>query len=199
MKSISGFISEFTTVMRNGVKKSIASKNLVPGDLIFVSNGDKVGADAKIISIEKNCGLSFDRSILTGKLEQPELLNKWKNKFEVLFNSRNKFMTRLFQDKQSGSKSGLLMIKGVPDILLPKCSKTFDYNSNEIEFINKGHEGNIRSIQAKCASNGERVVLLGSKFIPNVDQFINSLFTFQEIEQELIKKCNTGLVFNGFH
>ncbi len=51
-------------VLRNGQKIKINSKNLVPGDIIFLEAGDKISADARLISINN---LSVDESTLTGE------------------------------------------------------------------------------------------------------------------------------------
>lgn len=39
----------FTTVVRNGTEKSINSKELVQGDLVILTAGNKVAADLRII------------------------------------------------------------------------------------------------------------------------------------------------------
>lgn len=51
-------------VVREGEQQRIASQELVPGDLILLSEGDRVPADAKIIS---SSGISVDESLLTGE------------------------------------------------------------------------------------------------------------------------------------
>ncbi len=51
-------------VLRNGTEKIISSLELVPGDIIILETGDKIGADARLLE-ETNIGL--DESILTGE------------------------------------------------------------------------------------------------------------------------------------
>ena len=51
-------------VIRNSVEKIIPSEELVPGDIIVLESGDKIGADARLISIN---GASLDEAILTGE------------------------------------------------------------------------------------------------------------------------------------
>jgi Ca2+-transporting ATPase len=53
-----------TTVLRDGEKKEIDSRKVVPGDIIFLEQGDAVPADARII--ESN-NLETDESALTGE------------------------------------------------------------------------------------------------------------------------------------
>ena len=54
----------FTTVIRDGNKQSIPSEELVPGDIIIVSEGQQITADAIIVEYND---LSVDESILTGE------------------------------------------------------------------------------------------------------------------------------------
>lgn len=51
-------------VLRDGVKKIIPSEQLVPGDVVFVGEGDKVSADLEII---ESYSIIVDESILTGE------------------------------------------------------------------------------------------------------------------------------------
>ncbi|MCU0642539.1 MAG: HAD-IC family P-type ATPase, partial [archaeon] len=51
-------------VMRGGVLKEISSLELIPGDVIFLSEGDKVTADARIIQENE---LQTNEAILTGE------------------------------------------------------------------------------------------------------------------------------------
>jgi len=51
-------------VVRNGKEKEIPAKELVPGDIILLNEGDKIPADARLISLSS---LKVDESILTGE------------------------------------------------------------------------------------------------------------------------------------
>jgi len=51
-------------VIRNGRELSIDSKDLVPGDVVVLSSGCKVSADARLIS---SSNLSIDEAVLTGE------------------------------------------------------------------------------------------------------------------------------------
>lgn len=53
-----------TVVIRNGNRKKMSSKELVPGDLIVIRMGDIVPADAKLL---KKQSISVDESALTGE------------------------------------------------------------------------------------------------------------------------------------
>ena len=55
------------TVMRDGVwKDNINAAELVPGDLIMIRVGDKVCADARMVSLESSV-ISLDEGSLTGE------------------------------------------------------------------------------------------------------------------------------------
>lgn len=54
----------FAKVYRDGDLQDVEYKNIVPGDLIYMTAGDQVAADGYLI---RSCGLSLDESILTGE------------------------------------------------------------------------------------------------------------------------------------
>ncbi|KAF2015695.1 calcium ATPase [Aaosphaeria arxii CBS 175.79] len=55
-------------VIRNGTLKRIKADDLVPGDVISVTIGDRIPADCRILSIQSN-SFNIDQSILTGESE----------------------------------------------------------------------------------------------------------------------------------
>ncbi|MFX1448469.1 MAG: cation-translocating P-type ATPase, partial [Promethearchaeota archaeon] len=58
-----------TVVLRDGIQLEIPSRELVPGDIILLDQGDKIGADARIIELTN---LSVDEAPLTGESEPVE-------------------------------------------------------------------------------------------------------------------------------
>jgi Ca2+-transporting ATPase len=52
------------TILRNGQKQVVSSSELVPGDLVLLSSGDKVSADLRLIEVRD---LQVDESALTGE------------------------------------------------------------------------------------------------------------------------------------
>jgi sodium/potassium-transporting ATPase subunit alpha len=70
--------------LRDGEKKEILAKNLVPGDIIFLAEGDRVPADGRLI--EENV-LKVDNSSLTGESE-PQL-RKLECTHDNILESRN--------------------------------------------------------------------------------------------------------------
>jgi len=64
LATLSRFMTTSSLVLRDGKKVLIDDKDLVPGDIILLQEGERVPADARII--ESN-GLQIDESILTGE------------------------------------------------------------------------------------------------------------------------------------
>lgn len=51
-------------VLRNGVRREVDSKFLVPGDIVFFENGDRVSADCRILELEN---LQVNEAVLSGE------------------------------------------------------------------------------------------------------------------------------------
>jgi P-type E1-E2 ATPase len=64
MASIASLVGNNVIVLRNRKQEIIPVIDLVPGDLVLIKLGDKIGADLRVVSSD---GLEFDRSILTGE------------------------------------------------------------------------------------------------------------------------------------
>lgn len=56
------------TVIRNGNVYRIKAEDLVPGDVVSVSVGDRIPADCRVISVQSN-SFQIDQAILTGESE----------------------------------------------------------------------------------------------------------------------------------
>ena len=65
MRSIKGLIAEETTVLRDGKQQTIATDDVVVGDVVVLSLGDRVPADIRLVRVSSD--LKFDRSLLTGE------------------------------------------------------------------------------------------------------------------------------------
>ncbi|KAI1764749.1 calcium-transporting ATPase sarcoplasmic/endoplasmic reticulum type [Hypoxylon sp. FL1150] len=62
------YSANIASVIRNGSVSRIKAEELVPGDIISVSVGDRVPADCRVIAIESN-SFAVDQAILTGESE----------------------------------------------------------------------------------------------------------------------------------
>ena len=65
MKSINNLVAEEAVVVRDGERQTVPAANIVIGDLILLSMGDRVPADMRIVQVSSD--LKFDRSLLTGE------------------------------------------------------------------------------------------------------------------------------------
>lgn len=123
------------------------------------------------LELQKIMGDATDQSILRfAQSMSPvaELREKWKRVYEVPFNSKNKFMLSLFeeiskQDDESGEY--VLMMKGAPDILLPRCGSVLLPDGSQAA-LSTGWRDHLQKTQIQWAMEGKRVLLLASKRIP---------------------------------
>lgn len=64
LEALSRLVPELCNVVRNSERHTLSAGEVVPGDIIAVSSGDKVPADARIIHAK---GLRADEAALTGE------------------------------------------------------------------------------------------------------------------------------------
>jgi Ca2+-transporting ATPase len=64
LEALKKMLSPTITVLRGGKEEEVATKELVPGDLLLLEAGDKIPADARII---ENFSLRCDEAALTGE------------------------------------------------------------------------------------------------------------------------------------
>lgn len=64
MEALRSMLSSNATVLRDGKKVVISSKEVLPGDIVFIEAGDKICADLRLISVK---GLKIQEATLTGE------------------------------------------------------------------------------------------------------------------------------------
>jgi Ca2+-transporting ATPase len=64
ISTLRSYITDRTRVIRNGTESEIDARLLVPGDLIHITNGARITADARII---REVNFTVDEAILTGE------------------------------------------------------------------------------------------------------------------------------------
>ena len=69
MESFRKMLPAMMTVLRDGQPRRVETRRIVPGDVIFLAEGDRVPADARLIEVNQ---LKIDLSSLTGESE-PQL------------------------------------------------------------------------------------------------------------------------------
>jgi sodium/potassium-transporting ATPase subunit alpha len=84
MSGFKNFIPPKAIVWRNGIKKTVAAKELVPGDIVEVSIGDNIPADMVII---KSNEMKVNNASLTGESE--ELIRIPEERTKNIFESPN--------------------------------------------------------------------------------------------------------------
>ncbi|MBY6201305.1 HAD-IC family P-type ATPase [Maritalea mobilis] len=64
MQALRKMLSPAAVVVRDGLRRTIPARELLPGDLVILAEGDRVPADADILH---EAGLLIDESVLTGE------------------------------------------------------------------------------------------------------------------------------------
>lgn len=80
LQSLKELSSPYAGVLRDGIKCSIPSRDVVPGDILFLEAGDLVVGDARII---ENHSLQVNESSLTGESESVNKIKEPINKEEI--------------------------------------------------------------------------------------------------------------------
>lgn len=63
-EALNKLLPSYTRVLRDGKEDKILSQNLVPGDLVFIEEGDRISADGRLIAVTD---LQVNQSALTGE------------------------------------------------------------------------------------------------------------------------------------
>ncbi|KAL1611800.1 hypothetical protein SLS60_000020 [Paraconiothyrium brasiliense] len=119
------------------------------------------------ISERKINGDATDQAILRlseGLGSVAELRQTYKKVFEVAFNSKNKFMVRLMApaSQDASNMQCTLMIKGAPDIILPRCTSIVG-DHGEVLPLTEAQTRRIEQIKDDWSRQGKRVILLARK------------------------------------
>ncbi|EKG18232.1 ATPase P-type K/Mg/Cd/Cu/Zn/Na/Ca/Na/H-transporter [Macrophomina phaseolina MS6] len=133
------------------------------------------------LSERKINGDATDTAVLRfseGLASVHESRQKWRNIYRVAFNSKNKFMIQVAQrDVFEPSNDALLdgenprpedqvlMIKGAPDILLPRCTRYMDYEGRA-QPIADADKQLIEDAKNIWSKQGKRVILMAQKILP---------------------------------
>ncbi|MEM3017750.1 MAG: cation-transporting P-type ATPase, partial [Candidatus Bathyarchaeia archaeon] len=63
-KELKKLIPQYARVIRDGAERQVPAQNVVPGDLVVISEGDRIPADGRVI---RNFKMLTDESALTGE------------------------------------------------------------------------------------------------------------------------------------
>ena len=89
-----------------------------------------------------------------------ESRSEWNSIYKVAFNSKNKFAINVTQHQED--KESLLMIKGAPDILLPRCTARMD-DRGFVDRLDSSQRHELDVMKDQWSSTGRRVILLAQK------------------------------------
>lgn len=91
----------------------------------------------------------------------------WRSIFQVTFNSKNKFAINVVRSEVEPEDGTVLMIKGAPDVLLPRCGSYMD-NNGFVERITNENRKALETTKDMWSSQGKRVILLAKKNLENL-------------------------------
>jgi P-type Ca2+ transporter type 2C len=97
LEKLSTFIKDRSRVVRNGNEQEIDSEMIVPGDIIKLSYGSRVPADARLLNVNN---IRLNEAILTGE-SQP-----------VLKNSDNLSVSAMVAERTNMAHAGTLVVDG---------------------------------------------------------------------------------------
>ena len=115
--------------------------------------------------------------------------------FQIPFNSKNKWMLTLHKEMGSDKRDAgeyLAIVKGAPDVLLPKCSTYLSHKTNEVLKLDAEAQHNLSDLQARLSRNAERVLMLCQRhYIPKAPLGSNDL------ADELASDCLINMTIIG--
>ncbi|KAM7210066.1 hypothetical protein V8F06_014554 [Rhypophila decipiens] len=139
-----------------------------------------------------------------------DLKRCWRSKFNLAFNSKNKFMIRVFglthpDGLETVLSRGvaaifepgdmLLTIKGAPEILLDRCTN-YTGSSGATMTLNAAAREKIDRIKDEWSSQGRRVLLLAHKAISR-SCIKSSPLSSSAFETEMMEQARSGLTLVG--
>ncbi|KIW85556.1 hypothetical protein Z517_00948 [Fonsecaea pedrosoi CBS 271.37] len=130
----------------------------------------------------------------------------WRKRFDLAFNSKNKFALRVVSPENASAVSAtmsateagsfnaerdlLLMIKGAPDILLPRCTRYVGEDGG-IYNLDDGIRSTMEATKDAWSSQGKRVLLLARKHLPA--GMLQSSPSDNTFEAEALRHAGAGL------
>ncbi|KAL1924288.1 uncharacterized protein VTP21DRAFT_7323 [Calcarisporiella thermophila] len=140
-----------------------------------------------------------------------EIRDAFEMLWEVPFNSKNKWMLRLFRGRyekvdaahgEAPSEKGdmgkaVLLVKGAPDVLLPRCSSILDPSTGEDIALTPEIQAQLSAIQNRWSDNGQRVILLARRHLSDLELSPNKPEVGHGTLAEKVLEMNTSLTVLG--
>ncbi|OCK80749.1 putative Na/K ATPase alpha 1 subunit [Lepidopterella palustris CBS 459.81] len=118
--------------------------------------------------------------------------------FQIPFNSKNKWMMTLNntpefpRSKKNEKQTYLAVVKGAPDVLLPKCTSYWSYQTNSTQSLDEDAKSKFSDLQIRLSRNAERVILLCERtYSPTA--VLNS----NDFGDEIVEHCMRDLTIIG--
>ena len=118
--------------------------------------------------------------------------------YQIPFNSKNKWMLTLHksQDNTLGPTSQnqqfVLLMKGAPDVLQPRCTAYWSFEKNSIQPFDAEARANFQGLQEQLSRRGERVILICQRLVTPNEMMGSNAFS-----DEIQDLCLTGLTIIG--
>ncbi|KAK9720409.1 hypothetical protein K7432_004160 [Basidiobolus ranarum] len=102
-----------------------------------------------------------------------DIIPNFERVFDIPFNSKNKWMLsilapdgdhQVMKDVYGNTEESLVLVKGAPDVLLPRCRFALSAESGEDVELTSEASLALEAIQKKWSSNGQRVLVLCRRF-----------------------------------
>lgn len=150
---------------------------------------EKQSADPSSVKQLKTQGNATDVAVLRLAGSLPgfsDLLKMNDRVFNLAFNSKNKYMLTVYEpEAQSGSYE--LLVKGAPDVLLPRCS-SFMNASGQSEPLTETKKAQLIAQQEQWSRKGQRVIMLAHRAFKT---YVNSYET--QFEDEAMQAGQSDL------
>ena len=118
--------------------------------------------------------------------------------FSIPFNSKNKWMLSLHDEEgqvgQVDRPEFLVLVKGAPDVLLPKCSSWLSFHGNKVQPLNGGARDLLSQAQERLSRNAERVIMLCQRRYRPVASLRSNAFSDEIAEHALADLTIIGIL-----
>ncbi|RPD63077.1 sodium-potassium ATPase [Lentinus tigrinus ALCF2SS1-6] len=174
-------------------------------------NAAVFGAEQEDGSDKSVAGDATDSAILRfsdGVRSATSIRSQWQEVFKVNFNSKNKYMLKLCKSAASKadapiaswdnfvSSDYLLLVKGAPDVLMPRCKFVLDPAGGGPTPLTPVVLERISAIQERWSRDGQRVLLLARRVVRG-DELPKELNPQEEEFADLVEQLRDDLIIVG--
>lgn len=144
-------------------------------------------------------GNSTDAAVLRfaeHSLPREKVINATPRNYQIPFNSKNKWMMTMHTEGESQvdekEKKFLVLVKGAPDVVLPKCTKYWSYKDDCVKDLDVEALSQFSVLQNTLSRNAERVIICCERsYSTSTSMSSNSL------RDELTNNCMQDLIIVG--